>query len=124
MYAANSPDTPARDPETDMEMKKAVAGINFTIGLVIDGSRGIFNAYANQDDVLAHCAPVWPYAQYHTMQLLLHYEALLEDADAQMREVRQSVESTAKRWGCCRWLLEEFDRLQAARRSGAQFCRK
>ncbi|GKT49083.1 uncharacterized protein ColSpa_09264 [Colletotrichum spaethianum] len=96
------PDTPARDPETDMEMKKAVAGIKFTIGLVIDGSNGIFNAYANREDVLEHCAPVWPYAQYHTMQLLFHYEALLEDAESMMAEVRQSVESTTKRWACSR----------------------
>ncbi|OLN85527.1 hypothetical protein CCHL11_05768 [Colletotrichum chlorophyti] len=96
------PGAPARDPETDMEMKKAVAGINFTIGLVIDGSNGIFNAYANRDDVLEHCAPVWPYAQYHTMQLLFHYEALLEDAESKMAEVRQRVESTAKRWACSR----------------------
>lgn len=124
MYSANHPDAPARDPETDMEMKKAVAGINFTIGLVIDGSRGIFNAYTNQDEVLEHCAPVWPYAQYHTMQLLFHYEALLEDGPGQLAEVRQSVENTAKRWGCCRWLLEEFDRVQAARSGGATMCRK
>ncbi|KAL0942309.1 fungal specific transcription factor [Colletotrichum truncatum] len=124
MYSANRPDAPSRDPETDMEMKKAVAGINFTISLVIDGSKGIFNAYSNREDVLEHCAPVWPYAQYHTMQLLFHYEALLEDAESRMAEVRQSVESTAKRWACSRWLLEEFDRVQAARRSGAQMCKK
>ncbi|KZL70097.1 fungal specific transcription factor [Colletotrichum tofieldiae] len=124
LYSANRPDTPARDPETDMEMKKAVAGIKFTIGLVIDGSNGIFNAYSNREEVLEHCAPVWPYAQYHTMQLLFHYEALLEDAESRMAEVRQSVESTTNRWACSRWLLEEFDRVQAARRSGAKMCKK
>ncbi|WYZ41771.1 hypothetical protein EsH8_V_000666 [Colletotrichum jinshuiense] len=124
LYSANRPDTPARDPETDMEMKKAVAGINFTIGLVIDGSNGIFNAYADHDEVLENCAPVWPYAQYHTMQLLFHYEALLEDAETRMAVVRQSVECTAKRWACSRYLLEEFDRVQAARRSGAKMCKK
>ncbi|CCF34461.1 hypothetical protein CH063_06450 [Colletotrichum higginsianum] len=85
--ASNRPDTPAQDPETDVEMRKAVAGIKFTIGLVIDGSNGIFNAYSSRDDVLEHCAPVWPYAQYHTMQLLFHYEALLEDAESMMAEV-------------------------------------
>ncbi|KAK1967471.1 hypothetical protein LY78DRAFT_494380 [Colletotrichum sublineola] len=124
LYYANRPDTPARDPETDMEMKKAVAGIKFTIGLVIDGSNGIFNAYSNREDRLEHCAPVWPYAQYHTMQLLFHYEALLEDAESMMAEIRQSVESTTKRWACSRWLLEEFDRVQAAKSSGATLCKK
>ncbi|KAJ0152213.1 hypothetical protein CTA2_249 [Colletotrichum tanaceti] len=112
LYAANRPDTPAQDPETDVEMRKAVAGIKFTIGLVIDGSNGLFNAYSNREDVLEHCAPVWPYAQYHTMQLLFHYEALLEDTESMMAEVRH------------RWLLEEFDRVQAARGSGAKMCKK
>ncbi|TEA18693.1 hypothetical protein C8034_v010720 [Colletotrichum sidae] len=124
MYSTNKPDAPSRDPETDMEMRKAVAGINFTIGLVIDGSNGILNAYSNPDDALGRCAPVWPYAQYHTMQLLFHYEALLQDAEARMAELRRSVEYTAKRWGCCRYLLEEFDRVHAARRSGATMCKK
>ncbi|TIC91540.1 hypothetical protein CH35J_010624 [Colletotrichum higginsianum] len=124
LYAANRPDTPAQDPETDVEMRKAVAGIKFTIGLVIDGSNGIFNAYSSRDDVLEHCAPVWPYAQYHTMQLLFHYEALLEDAESMMAEVRHRVDCTTKRWACSRWLLEEFDRVQAARRSGARMCKK
>lgn len=97
---------PARDPETDMEMKKAVAGIKFTIGLVIDGSNGIFNAYSNRDDVLEHCAAVWPYALFHTMQLLFHYDSLIEGADSLMAEVRQNVESTAKRWACSRMISD------------------
>ncbi|KAK2025285.1 hypothetical protein LX32DRAFT_66502 [Colletotrichum zoysiae] len=124
LYYANRPGTPARDPETDVEMKKAVAGIKFTIGLMIDGSNGIFNAYSTHEEVLERCTPVWPYAQYHTMQLLFHYEALLENAESMMAEIRQSVESTTKRWACSRWLLEEFDRVQAARSSGATLCKK
>ncbi|KAK1989949.1 hypothetical protein LX36DRAFT_449755 [Colletotrichum falcatum] len=123
-YHANSPDAPVRDPETDMEMKKAVAGIKFTIGLVIDGSNGIFNAYPNSEEALEHCAPVWPYAQYHTMQILFHYGALLEDAESLMAEVRQSVEITTKRWACSRWLLGEFDRVEAAKSSGATMCKR
>ncbi|KAF6823540.1 fungal specific transcription factor [Colletotrichum plurivorum] len=123
-YSANSPNTLSYDPETDMQMKKAIAGINFTIGLVIDGSNGIFNAYRNQEEVLKHCAPVWPYAQYHAMQLLFHYEAVLEDGETRTAHLRQSVETTAKRWGCSRHLLEEYDRVHAARRSGATMCKR
>ncbi|KAK1465268.1 hypothetical protein CCUS01_07673 [Colletotrichum cuscutae] len=124
LYTANRPEMPARDPETDMEMKKAVAGIKFTIGLVLDGSNGIFNAYSNRDDVLEHCAAVWPYALFHTMQLLFHYDSLIEGADSLMAEVRQNVESTAKRWACSRWLLEEFDRVHEARSTGVKMCKK
>ncbi|KAK1469196.1 hypothetical protein CMEL01_00963, partial [Colletotrichum melonis] len=114
LYTANRPGMPARDPETDMEMKKAVAGIKFTIGLVLDGSNGIFNAYSNRDDVLEHCAAVWPYALFHTMQLLFHYDSLIEGADSLMAEVRQNVESTAKRWACSRMISDGVKREQFA----------
>lgn len=84
---------------SNVEVLKAIAGINFTVRIIADTTTDLNDHLARRPDLLAPCSPVTPYSAYHCLKVLSSFEHVIPDADQRFHDVYSSLHFFAKRWG-------------------------
>lgn len=98
---------------SNVEVLKAIAGLNFTIRIIADTTTDLNNHLARRPDLLAPCSPVTPYSAFHCLRVLSNFEHVIPDADKRFHDVYSSLHFFAKRWGVAgefasmKWAIED-----------------
>lgn len=84
---------------TNVEVLKAISGINFTIRIIADTTTDLNAHLARQPGMLATCSPVTPFSAYHSLAALSNFEHVIPESDARFHDIYSSLHFFAKRWG-------------------------
>lgn len=90
---------------SNVEVLKAIAGINFTIRIIADTTTDLNAHLARQPGMLATCSPVTPFSAYHSLAALSNFEHVIPESDIRFHDIYSSLHFFAKRWG----VAGEFD---------------
>ncbi|KAF4125784.1 Fungal specific transcription factor domain [Geosmithia morbida] len=101
---------------SNIEISKAIAGINFTIRIIADTTADL-NAHLarNSHGLLARCSPVTPFSAYHSLAALSNFEHVVVDADARFHDIYSSLHFFAKRWGVAGQLVMRIESFLATK---------
>lgn len=83
----------------DVEILKAIAGINFTVRIITDTTTDLNDQLSRRPNLLAPSSPVTPYSAYHCLMVLSTFEHVILDADVRFHAIYSSLHFFAKRWG-------------------------
>ena len=83
----------------DVEVAKAVAGVNFTVRIIADTTSDYNEYLSHRPERLAPCPPVTPFSAYQCLKTLNEYESIIPDADRRFHDIYSSLHFFAKRWG-------------------------
>lgn len=84
---------------SNVEVLKAIAGINFTIRIIADTTTDLNNNLARNPGLLTTCSPITPFSAYHSLAALSNFDYVIPDADARFHDIYSSLHFFAKRWG-------------------------
>lgn len=84
---------------SNVEVLKAIAGINFTIRIIADTTADLNEHLARRPGLLANCSPVTPFSAYHSLAALSNFEHVIPEADTRFHDMYSSLHFFAKRWG-------------------------
>lgn len=84
---------------SDVDVLKAIAGLNFTIRIICDTTTDLNDQLARRPHLLAPCSPITPYSAYHCLMVLSNFEHVIPDADERFHAIFCSLHFFAKRWG-------------------------
>jgi len=93
----------------NLEVLKAIAGINFTIRIIADTTRDLNQHLARQPEMLATCSPVTPYSAYHSLAALSNFEHVIWEADTRFHDIYSTLHFFAKRWGVAGQLVKRIE---------------
>ena len=93
------PSSTIHNATSDVQILKAIAGINFTVRIINDTTTDLNDHLARRPDLLAPCSPVTPYSAYYCLRVLSDFEHVIPNADARFHDIYSSLHFFAKRWG-------------------------
>lgn len=94
---------------TNVEVAKAIAGLNFTVRIIADTTSDFNDYLSHKPELLAPCSPVTPFSAYHCLRTLSVFEHIIPEADRRFHDIYSSLHFYAKRWGvggkfgCPKW---------------------
>jgi len=100
---------------TNVEVLKAISGINFTIRIIADTTTDLNAHLARQPGMLATCSPVTPFSAYHSLAALSNFEHVIPESDARFHDIYSSLHFFAKRWGVAGQLVKRIESFLATK---------
>ncbi|KFH41711.1 hypothetical protein ACRE_075970 [Hapsidospora chrysogenum ATCC 11550] len=100
---------------SNVEVLKAIAGINFTIRIIADTTTDLNEHLARRPALLATCSPVTPFSAYHSLAALSNFEHVIPEADARFHDIYSSLHFFAKRWGVAGQLVNRIESFLATK---------
>lgn len=95
---------------SNVEVLKAIAGINFTVRMIVDTTIDLNSHLAHRPDLLDSSSPVTVYSAYQSLRVLSNFNHIITDAGAHFHDIYSSLHFFGKRWAvagksqipCCR----------------------
>lgn len=100
---------------SNVEVLKAIAGINFTIRIIADTNTDLNNHLARRPDLLSNLSPITPFSAYHSLSALSNFEHVIPDSDARFHDIYSSLHFFAKRWGVAGQLVQRIESFLATK---------
>ncbi|CAI6100107.1 hypothetical protein V2G26_008625 [Clonostachys chloroleuca] len=100
---------------SNVEVLKAISGVNFTIRIIADTITDLNRSLAQRPDLLATCSPVTPFSAYHSLAALSNFEHVIPDSDSRFHDIYSSLHFFAKRWGVAGQLVKRIESFLATK---------
>ena len=94
---------------SNVEVLKAIAGINFTVRMIVDTTIDLNGHLACRPDLLDSSSPVTTYSAYHSLRVLSNFDHIITDARNHFHDIYSSLHFFGKKWAVAGHLVDRLE---------------
>jgi hypothetical protein len=94
---------------SNVEVAKAIAGINYTVDMIVNANVLLNAQLARSPDLLDTTSPVTAYAAYHSLRVLINFDHIITGARSHFRDIYSSIHFFGKKWAVADHLVDRLE---------------